>query len=189
MNIYNEELAGLYSEPGVIRTFTGKYINVFDPQPHDICLEDIAHALSNLCRFGGHTRQFYSVAEHSIRTAKFVEPPYRLAALLHDASEAYLLDIPTPVKIMFPEYHKAEYRMMEVIAEKFGFEYPLSDEVRMADKLMLQLEWLEFMTGSQDYDPRTSAEVRIDFISAFDSICIANKKRKTVKRDLYNANI
>lgn len=133
--------------PGEIGTFTGKLINVFNPDPELICIKDIAHALSQQCRFGGHTSQFYSVAEHSIYCSSTVTKKHKLAALLHDASEAYLVDLPSPVKIMMPEYIDAEDRIMKVIAEKFGFEYPLSDEVKRADKKWLNHEWRGLMTN------------------------------------------
>lgn len=165
-------------EPGIIRTFTGIYINVFNPKPEDICIEDIAHALSNLCRFSGHTVQFYSVAEHSIRVAELVEPQHKLAALLHDASEAYLLDIPTPIKSLFPEYSKAENKLMEVIAEKFGFEYPLPAEVKLADKAMLEFEWFEQMDVQEQYWAWDNQNARAAFLVAFDGINLAIENEK-----------
>jgi hypothetical protein len=133
-------------EPGVIRTYSGFTINVFEPEPHFFAIEDIAHALSNLCRFGGHTAKFYSVAEHSIRCADLVTGRKRkLAALLHDASEAYLVDLPSPVKYFIPKYREYEENLMLAIAEKLGFEYPLPTAVVNADKAMLEMEWHNLM--------------------------------------------
>ena len=76
-----------------IQTFQGKAFDPFAPRPADISHFDIAHALSNICRFTGHTNTFYSVAQHSVQVALLVPRPMQLAALLHDASEAYLCDI------------------------------------------------------------------------------------------------
>jgi len=166
----NKSEAGLYGQPGVIRTFTGIYIDVFDPKPEDICIEDIAHALSNICRFGGHTDKHYSVAEHSFRVAMVVSEENELAALLHDASEAYLMDIPTPIKKALPDYYKWEYRLMEVIAEKFGFQYPFTDEVKRADELLLHTEWSEMMTLVEGYEPETPESAKELFMYAFNQI-------------------
>lgn len=129
-------------EPGVIRTYSGAVINVFEPDPECIRIEDIAHALSNLCRFGGHTSRFYSVAEHCIRCANLVTGrETKLAALLHDASEAYLVDLPSPIKYFIPKYQEYEQNMMMQIAERFGIAYPLPTVVALADKSMLEMEW------------------------------------------------
>ena len=131
--------------PGEIGTYTGKLINVFQPDPELICIEDIAHALSQQCRFSGHTARFYSVAEHSVYCAAMVSGKHKLAALLHDASEAYLVDLPSPIKMAMPEYVDIEDRLMKVIAEKFGFQYPLHMEVKKADKAWLNHEWKGLM--------------------------------------------
>lgn len=132
------QLENLFT-PDKIRTFSGIYIDPLNPKPEDICIEDIAHALSNQCRFGGHLPEFYTVAQHSCHVAEMCEDP--LAGLLHDASEAYLLDIPSPIKQRIPEYKAWENNLMEVIAMKFGFTYPFHESVKAADKLMLQREW------------------------------------------------
>ena len=131
--------------PDCIRTSSGIYVNVVNPKPEMICIEDIAHALSMQPRFGGHLPVFYSVAQHSVLTCMLVDEPHRLSALLHDASEAYLLDIPSPVKKHLSNYKDIEHNLMTVIAEKFGFQWPLSDEVKKADQTMLEREWHEIM--------------------------------------------
>lgn len=149
--------------PGCIRTYTGRYVDPFDPKPDDIVIEDIAHALSNLCRFGGHTKCFYSVAEHSLLCAVLVPGEHKLAALLHDASEAYLVDIPTPIKNRLPGYVEAEDRLMKVIAEKFGFKYPFSEFVKCADKGALEIEWKHHVirTGLDWMTPKEAADIFI----------------------------
>lgn len=127
--------------PGCIRTFTGKYINPCEPDPELICIEDIAHALSMQPRFGGHLPVFYSVAEHSLQVALSVGNEIRLAALLHDASEAYLIDVPRPVKDQLRNYKAIENELMYVISCKFGFQWPLHDTVKSADEMALRNEW------------------------------------------------
>jgi hypothetical protein len=128
--------------PDCIRTASGIYMNVFEPTPEMVCIEDIAHALTYQCRFGGHLPTFYSVAHHSLNCSYLIdEPELKLAALLHDASEAYLLDIPRPIKQRLRDYKEIEDGLMRVIANKFGFEWPLHPEVKKVDEIMLQLEW------------------------------------------------
>jgi len=80
-----------------ITTYTGKRFHYLDPQPEEIDIVDIAHALSLTCRFGGHCKEFYSVAEHSIRVAEIVPKEFQLLALLHDAGEAYTGDVQSPI--------------------------------------------------------------------------------------------
>ena len=127
--------------PNCIRTFSGKYVNILNPDPDTICIEDIAHALSNICRFGGHTPQFYSVAQHSHHCHQLASGKHKRAALFHDASEAFLVDMPSPIKKHLPDYRKLEYQLMTVIAKKFGFQFPFDPEIKKVDTEMLQFEW------------------------------------------------
>ena len=138
--------------PHCIRTVSGKYVNVFDPRPEMIDISDIAHALSNQCRFGGHLPKFYSVAQHSFRCCLRIKNwQHKLAALLHDAAEAYLIDVPSPVKAGLSNYKDIEHRLMEVIAEKYGFQYPLHEDVKQIDQEVLEIEWEGLMLGNQAY--------------------------------------
>lgn len=86
-----------------LETYTGLYLDYLDPDPADVCVEDIARALSMTCRFGGHVTRYFSVAEHAVNVAHYVEnvtgdPLMALAALHHDSHEAYIGDLPTPLK-------------------------------------------------------------------------------------------
>lgn len=132
-------------KPNLLHTYTGKYIDVFNPNPDDICIDDIAHSLAYQCRFAGHIHTHFSVAQHSVLVADFVSEEHKLQAILHDASEAYLVDIPRPIKALLPQYLEVEDRLMRVIADKFGFEYPLCDEVKEADDHSLQWEWTDLV--------------------------------------------
>lgn len=153
MNIFD-------SPKDCIRTNSGIYMNIFEPTLDMIDINDIAHALSALPRFGGHLNKFYSVAQHSVMCAmrvNFMED--KRAALLHDASEAYMLDIPTPIKAKLPDYKIYEANLMAKIAEKFGFEFPLSKEVKRVDEEMLHLEWEHLVINQEKFFPCLTSEV------------------------------
>lgn len=89
-----------------IQTYTGRQFWPLDPKPEEVCIEDIAHALSQQCRYAGHTIRFYSVAQHSVEIALRVPRAAALWGLLHDAAEAYLVDLPRPVKYLMPAYKR-----------------------------------------------------------------------------------
>jgi hypothetical protein len=116
-----------------IQTFTGGAFWPLDPRVEDIRIEDIAHALSMLCRYNGHCTRFYSVAEHSVYVSRLVAPEHRLAALLHDASEAYLADVPRPVKPLLQGYAEIEAIIERKVAERFGLVWPWAPEIKQAD--------------------------------------------------------
>jgi hypothetical protein len=120
-----------------MQTYSGKKFLPMAPRIEDICIEDIAHALSMLCRYGGHCNTFYSVAEHSWHCSYAVAPEYAFAALMHDASEAYLVDMPRPIKNQLPGYREAEARLEQVISTKYGLEWPMPAEVKRVDNAIL----------------------------------------------------
>ena len=136
-----------------IETFTGRRFYVLDPRVQDVDIHDIAHALSLITRFTGHTREFYSVAEHSVRVSRACAREDALWGLLHDASEAYLSDINSPLKHQ-PEmalYREAEHRMMNVIAEAFGLDLREPASVKLADRRLLVTEKRDLMPPSPDW--------------------------------------
>lgn len=130
------------NDSNYIRTFTGKKFYPLDPQPEDVDIIDIAHALSNVCRFSGHLSEFYSVGHHSVILAGEVPLSDALAGLIHDASEAYIADIARPIKHQpeFEFYRKVEDRLMAVILARFGLSPNLPESVKIADKRMLVTE-------------------------------------------------
>lgn len=130
-----------------IQTFTGRCFYVLDPNPADICIEDIVHALSMICRFGGHIRKFYSVAQHSVFVASNVAPQHRKWALLHDAAEAYVGDMTSPLKAEMAEFRFAEARVQAAIAIAFGLLGPMPPEIKVADKRAMETERLQLFAG------------------------------------------
>lgn len=124
---------------------SGKPFWPLDPREEDVDIEDVAHALSNMCRWNGHCQFFYSVAEHSIRVSELVGT---LQALLHDAPEAYLADVPRPVKPYLVGYYDFENELWRVIAKKFGVATVLSPSVKAADVALLHAERRDLLNPS-----------------------------------------
>lgn len=155
--------------PDCIRTVSGRYVNVFEPKPEMFCIEDIAHALSHQPRFSGHLKEFYTVAQHSHYCSLICDPADAYEALMHDSTEAYLLDMPSPIKARMPEYKAVEDNLMKTLAEVFEFRYPLPPSVKVADKEMLQAEWDQFMIGKLNVGLKchSPAEARELFITRY----------------------
>lgn len=128
-----------------ISTWTGLSINLMNPQSELILMEDISRGLAHQYRFGGHTSQAYTVAQHSIFVSELVAPEYALQALLHDATEAYIGDLPSPVKSLCPDYKQIEARLHAAIMKRFKLPMTLADEVRRADRVALATEKRDLM--------------------------------------------
>lgn len=131
-----------------IQTKSGE---TFDPNTGKvtkILLEDVAHSLSNICRYAGHCRSFYSVAEHSVLVSRIVaalwpdDPEAIRAGLLHDVTEAYVTDMPTPIKILIPEYNEMEAKLERQVIKHFGLKTSneLWRRVKIADVTALATE-------------------------------------------------
>lgn len=129
-----------------MQTSTGRAVWPLDPRADELDIVDIAHALSNLCRYGGHCREFYSVAQHSVLVSRALPDEHKLWGLLHDASEAYLVDIPRPVKRFMPDYERAENRMLRRVATRFGLSEKIPDEVKRVDNAILVDEMRQLMS-------------------------------------------
>jgi len=127
-----------------IQTYTGRMFWPEDPRAAEINIVDIAHALANICRFGGHCCEFYSVAQHSLEVAALVGEEDRLAALLHDAAEAYIGDMVRPIKRRMARFSEMERGIHTVICERYGLSPDMPKSVKEADEIMLATEakWL-----------------------------------------------
>mgnify|MGYP001559297552 CR=1 FL=1 len=135
-----------------IETYSGIKFFPLAPKIEDINIVDIAHALSNICRFNGHSSYFYSVAQHSVLVSLIAEKDnysreIQLQCLLHDAAECYFADISSPVKKSIKnKIHPIETKLESIIAKKYGVLYPFSDKVKEMDLKALATEarFLEF---------------------------------------------
>jgi len=128
-----------------IQTVSGKIFDFENPTPDMVCIEDIAHSLAYLCRFTGHSSEFYSVAHHSVLVSEILPPNLQLVGLLHDAAETYVGDVSRPLKAMLPEYEVIEARVWRVIALKFGLPEDLPWQVKQADNVLLVTEKRDLM--------------------------------------------
>lgn len=143
-----------------ILTYTGKYFDFINPHNNEFNIYDIAHALSNVCRFAGHTREFYSVAQHSVMVARICMRTARpadvidcgRAGLLHDAAEAYIGDITRPLKQLLPDYKVIEQRIEAALLNAFGID-SLPEQTKLvkhADLVMLATEQRDLMPAHSD---------------------------------------
>lgn len=125
-----------------IRLLSGTMFSYNDPVASDVKIDDIAAALSKICRFAGHLPYFYSVAQHAVNASYIVEPEFAFTALMHDTAEAFTNDLPTPLKHAVPIFKDLEVKIESAMSKLFGFQYPLPWAVKLADLQMLQLEKL-----------------------------------------------
>lgn len=125
-----------------ITTYSGGRYFPLDPRPEEILIEDIAHALSLLCRFNGHIQHFYSVGEHCYHISKAVPFEYALQGLLHDGEEAYTSDIPRPLKhqIELAQFREVGNLNQKVLFKKYGVDYPEYEIVKEMDARIIANE-------------------------------------------------
>lgn len=128
-----------------IQTFSGRTFHSLEPVEEEIFVVDIAHSLANLCRFNGHCLRYYSVAEHSVRVSRILPDEFKLWGLLHDAGEAYLTDLPRPVKRKLTAFNEMEDRVLEIVARRFHLVWPMPAEVKEADNILLATEARDLM--------------------------------------------
>jgi hypothetical protein len=133
--------------------FSGTIVDLSGPSFDCVSLQDIAHGLAHLCRFTGHTRRFYSVAEHSVHVSYLVPEPLAVDALLHDAHEALIGDVSSPLKPLLPDYQALESRVQEGIRRRFKVSIQTPQEVVRADKTMLDIELTEAVGTDSPFQP------------------------------------
>lgn len=172
-----------------IQTFGGHRFWPLDPHVDEVYIEDIAHSLSMQCRFGGHTAVFYSVAQHSVLVSDLCSPTLKLHGLLHDAAEAYFIDMPRPIK-RHPSVRRViqpiEERLTRIIGKAFGIDQEgfYHPKVKEADLILLATEARDFMHvtpnggeawGIEDPMPKsihawTPAQARAAFLKTFNEL-------------------
>jgi 5'-deoxynucleotidase YfbR-like HD superfamily hydrolase len=132
-----------------LTTFSGTNVYLDKINPNTINIEDIAHALSNICRFNGHTKDFYSVAQHSVLVSQYCPLELKIIGLLHDASEAYLCDVPSPLKHSdyFIDYADLEEKFTKIILRKFSVFSTIPSEVKEIDEILLHTECRDLMNN------------------------------------------
>jgi hypothetical protein len=176
---------------GHIGTFTGRLVDPLNMNYEDVRIEDIAHALSHMPRFGGHAKDFYSVAQHSLGVAFALYEDTKndlrtvLAGLLHDASEAYLMDIPTPIKARIGElYSNAEARLQGLIYRTYVPGYMDVDyaAIKQVDSDILVVEakdlctpnrWIEALKRPEGFariTPVPAKTVEFTFLRVFNTL-------------------
>ena len=130
------------------RSYGGKHVHPLSPAPGEIDIDDIARSLSHVCRFLGHVEEFFSVAQHSVLVSQLVPRADALWGLLHDAAEAYLCDLPSPVKRepQMEMYRVAEERLLACVAQKFGLAPEMPQSVKEADRILLATEFRDLTT-------------------------------------------
>lgn len=165
-----------------IQTFSGMKFYIFDPRPEEICIGDIAHALSFKCRFSCHCREFYSVAQHSLMVSELMEDRYGidggLCGLMHDSAEAYIGDMVKPIKRMpfMDSYKAAENAILGMIYEKFQVK---NIDYKSVDNVVLATEKRDIMSNCmhaweslpdpliQKIVPRPILNIEQEFLNTF----------------------
>jgi hypothetical protein len=175
-----------------MQTFTGRQFWPLDPRAEEIHIEDIAHSLAMQCRYAGHSIRFYSVAEHCVHIAREANrlsgPEVAMWALLHDASEAYLVDVPRPLKRFLTGYAELEDAVMAAVCVRFGLDFAMPPIVKQLDGDILRDESFQNMTTppvAWEYPTNQSLGLNLgywspevaeaEFIQMFDALEIARR--------------
>lgn len=162
-----------------IKTYAGHYFDLVNPTPESVDIVSIANALSKVCRFGGHTPKFYSVAEHllhcvDVASQHGIEGKALQAVILHDAAEAYIGDVVKPLKVLLPEFAVIEARIEAVIGQRFRVSFEEHHEtIKRFDRMMLKTEkqqmWPEDAEKWNGFGGVESADVELEFYTPEDA--------------------
>jgi hypothetical protein len=153
----------------------GTYFDFENPAGSVFTIYDVAHSLSMICRFNGHVRHFYSVAEHSLHCSYLVPQEHALQALLHDSAEAFLGDMSRPLKTMMPEYKALERKIEAVVLPRLGIPAELPQCVKDADAKMLRIEQQQAMDNRDDWSGNSVIDTRDSIVLQFLSPARARK--------------
>ena len=150
--------ASSFSECAIL-LHNGRLFDFLLPDASVIDIELVAHALSNLCRFTGHTREYYSVAQHSVLVSSLLPTDLAFAGLLHDAGEALIGDVSKPLQAIVSGYKPVKERVEKAVFEHFGIPWPLPKAVKRADRAALLFEMRDLF----GYDDRMLEEFSEEF--------------------------
>jgi len=163
----NQVAVKMKSGPSIMLA-SGNWFDLLDPWNSEFSIEDIAQGLANICRYSGQCVRFYSVAEHSIHVSDTVDE-FKLEALLHDATEAFLGDITRPLKQLLPQYQEIEKSVEDAIFSRFGLEKSSKTMIKAADLSVLAAEQRQVMPIGTDYwtdgSGIQSANICVEFLS------------------------
>lgn len=172
---------------GWIQTKSGKKFKFWEPDYREVSIDDIAHALSHLCRFNGHCNKFYSVAQHSVIVSRLCPPEYAMEGLLHDATEAYCGDLIRPIKKFLPSFKEIEERIEKAVWKQFKLckTKKCLSAVKNADNIALVTEARDLLSKKciLDYDglespakfvirPLSSLKARQLFLKEYEKLCL-----------------
>lgn len=143
---------------------SGEYFDFENVEAASFNIVDIAHALSNICRYTGHCKSFYSVAQHSVLVSLVVPKEDALAGLLHDAAEAFVSDMAKPLKMIMPEYQAMEQKIESALFRKFGLPETLPDSVMKADRILLRTEQRDLMNADNHIWKYTEGEKPLEAV-------------------------
>lgn len=180
-----------------MQTYNGRKFYPDDPRPEDFHIEDIAHALSLICRFNGHCTKFYSVAQHSLIMSQSVfSEEHALWALMHDAAEAYIGDLIRPVKRgdVGVEFINLENLVLSQIAVRFGLPWPMPEEIQIEDDRILATEARDLMGGQiEPWDlcgakpygarirPYGQAQAKMQFLDRYKDLTCGRKEENVTR--------
>lgn len=162
-----------------ISLLSGAKFNYNRPEESEVTIDDLANALSNICRYAGHLPRFYSVAQHLVNTSYIVPPEHAFTALMHDTAEAFTNDLPTPLKWALPIFKELETKIESAMAKRFGFQYPYPPEVKEADTNMLILEKIH-IKGDTSVWPRYEG-IKVDHL--VDRVHLESWQPRRAKRE------
>lgn len=174
---------------GYITTSNSKQLDLKNPTPEMICLTDIARGLSREGRYANQTKYMWTVADHSMLVARNVPQHLKGLALLHDATEAYMRDIPSPLKKMLPIYRFTEDRMWCAIANRFDLPIIMPLEIKEADRRAMATEKRDLLPNENSWSMLLGIEPYPELIYGCDSLLPFGKIEKQFLQQLTLAGV